>query len=265
MLRAACLVVFLIAAASSAAALPFDVSRVAAAQADEQGELASPRFDIKPPWGLWANRAPYPYYDGPFSIDVQDDLVARDIWFDFSGEFWAGVGYRGASGQWRARFGLVFADVSYTQLARSSSDDYQFSRIEDWAYITDARGHLGFTAPLPHVGYLDFGIGVAGFDETRGISRMGLSFKASASIWPIWPIGLEGWAVREQFFDGTGANDFGARLHVQVFRHLHLTAGWRWMNVDGSNFSTHGFTFGLSFQWSNLRTFFWAPFNGPAY
>ncbi|MCA8945716.1 MAG: hypothetical protein KDB29_05785, partial [Planctomycetes bacterium] len=44
---------------------------------------SEPQIDIKTPWGLWANRGPYPYYDGPFGIDTQDDLVARDIWFDF--------------------------------------------------------------------------------------------------------------------------------------------------------------------------------------
>src|SRR5690606_9235337 len=125
------------------------------------------------------------------------------------------------------------------QLARTDNDALLGPRaIKDWSYITDARGHLGFTVPLPHVGYIDLAVGLSGFDETRGISRVGASFKASASIWPIWPIGLEGWASRGQFFDGTGANEFGARVHVQVFRHLFLTAGWRWMNVDGSNFST---------------------------
>lgn len=226
-----------------------------------------PQLDIKPAWGLWANRAPYPYYDGPFGIDVDDDLIARDIWFDFSGEFWLTEnGYRGAAGMIRARFGLFFADVSYAQLARMDDKGWlTHQNVRDWSYITDARGHLGFTVPLPAVGYLEFGVGLAGFDETPGISRVGGSFRASASIYPLWPLELEAYASRAQFFDGTGVNEFGARAHVQVFRHLFITGGWRWMNVDGGTFTTHGFTFGFSFQWGNLRTFFWEPMRGPAY
>lgn len=226
-----------------------------------------PGFDIKAPWGLWANRAPYPYYDGPFGIDTQDDLVARDIWFDFQNEMWLTPnGWRGVSGHMRARMGLFLLDVSYTQLARTDNHAYLGERnIKDWAGMTDARGHIGFTLPVWQFGYLDFAIGLSGFDETRGISRVGPSYRASASIYPIWPIEVEGYLSRAQFFDGTGVNEFGLRLHVQVFRHIHLTAGWRWMNVDGSNFSTQGFTFGFSFQFSNLRTFFWSPMHGPAY
>ncbi|MCC7510034.1 MAG: hypothetical protein IT464_11795 [Planctomycetes bacterium] len=257
----AALFLFLLFAAAALPAATFDVSRVLAAAE------AEPDFDIKPPWGLWGNRAPYPFYDGPFGIDTNDDLVARDFWIDFQSDLWLTPnGYRGATGQMRARFGLFFADVSYTQLARTDRHAFLGERkVKDWSYITDARGHLGFTIPIPILGYADFGIGFAGFDETRGISRIGGSFKAALQIWPVFPLGIEAWAVREQFFDGTGANDFGVKLHVQVFRHLMVSAGWRWMNVDGSEFSTQGITFGFSFQFSNLRTFFWAPFRGPAY
>lgn len=230
-------------------------------------DLAGPKQDIRPPWGLWADRAPYPYYEGPVGIDTDDDLVARDIWFDFSAGAWLTPnGYRGGDFMLRARFGLFFADVGYTQLARMKHEGtFIVSIVEDWSYISDARGHLGMTVPLPVVGYLDFGVGLCGFDETPAISRVGASFRASASIYPVWPLELEGYASRAQFFDGTGVNDFGVKVHVQVFRHLFLTAGWRWMNVDGSNFSTQGFTFGISFQWGNLRTFFWEPMRGPAY
>jgi hypothetical protein len=257
MARAGLLTFLLIVFASALCAQAFDVSRLAIAADD----TAPPRFDIKPPWGLWANRAPYPYYAGPFGIDVADDLVARDIWFDFVAESWlTGDGYRGGGAQMRARFGLFFANVSYTQLAR-----VERNRVRESAFLMNARGHLGLTLPVPALGYLDLGVGGAGFDQSESLSRAGLSFKASASIWPIWPLGFEGWAVREQFRDGKGVNEFGARAHVQVFRHIHLTAGWRWMNVDGTSFSTHGATFGFSVQWSNLRTFFWAPFRGPAY
>ena len=226
-----------------------------------------PVLDIKPPWGLWADRAPYPYFDGPFGIDVADDLIARDIWFDFSSEFWVTPdGFRGASGMMRARMGLFFADVSYTQLARMDRGGWTtHQNVRDWAHITDARGHFGLTVPLPVLGYLDFGLGLSGFDETPGLSRVGASFRASASIYPIWPLELEAGASRAQFFDGTGVNDFSVKAHVQVFRHLFVTAGWRWMNVDGGPFSTHGLTFGISFQWGNLRTFFWEPMRGPAY
>jgi hypothetical protein len=228
---------------------------------------AEPGFDIKPPWGLWANRAPYPYYDGPFGIDTGDDLVARDIWFDFHNEMWLTPnGYRGVAGAMRARMGLFLLDVSFTQLARTDRHSFLGARkVKDWAAVTDARGHIGLTIPLAQFGYADFAIGLAGFDETRGISRVGPSYRASLSIYPLWPLELEGYASRAQFFDGTGVNEFGVRLHAQVFRHLLLTWGWRWMNVDGSSFSTQGFTFGFSFQFANLRTFFWSPFRGPAY
>jgi len=230
-------------------------------------DLAPPSQGIKPPWGLWANRAPYPYYDGPVGLDVADDLVARDIWFDFVAEMWLTPNhFRGAAMMMRMRAGLFFADVSYTQLARMHHHDYlDAGRVEDWAYITDARGHLGVTIPIPVLGYADFGVGVAGFDQTPGISRAGLSMRASISIYPIWPLELEAGVSRAQFTDGTGVNDFFARAHVQVFRHMFVTAGWRWMNVDGTDFTTHGFTFGFSFQWANLRTFFWDPMRGPAW
>jgi len=256
------------AAAQGLHALTFDVSRhaIAAAQADD---LEPPGFDIKPPWGLWGNRAPYPFYEGPIGIDTTDDLVARDIWFDFHSELWLTPNaYRAAAGQMRARIGLFFVDASYLQVARTDRHDFIGKRkLKDWSYITDARGHLGFTWPIPRLGYLDLGVGVAGFDQSRqgGLSRVGVSLKASASVWPLWPLGFEGWISRAQFFDGTGVNEWGARAHVQVFRHIFLTVGWRWMNVDGNDFSTQGFTFGFSLQWSNLRTFFWAPFQGPAY
>ncbi|MBX3459929.1 MAG: hypothetical protein KF696_08180 [Planctomycetes bacterium] len=254
-------VLLLLVFASALNAATFDLSRVLPAADDELG------FDIKPPWGLWGNRAPYPFYDGPFGIDTDDDLVARDFWIDFQSELWLTPSrYRGASGQIRARFGLFFADVGYTQITRTDGEGFIGKRkVKDWSYITDARGHLGVTIPIPILGYADFGIGLAGFDETPGISRVGASFKAALQIWPIFPVGVEAFAVREQFFDGTGVNDFGVKLHVQVFRHLMITAGWRWLEVDGTRFGTHGFTFGFSFQFSNLRTFFWAPFRGPAY
>lgn len=264
----AALILSCLIAASGLCALEFDVSRAAAAEAESDAILEEePTFELKAPWGLWANRAPYPYYDGPFGIDTVDDLVARDIWFDFQSELFLGVNeWRGLAGQMRFRAGLFHADVSYLQLARTDGNGLLGHHIvRDWAGITDARGHLGFSVPLPYVGYIDASIGLAGFDETRGISRLGVSFKASASIYPIWPIELEGWISRAQFFDGTGVNEFGGRMHVQVFRHLHLTAGWRWLNVDGTDTTTHGFTFGFSFQWANLRTFFWEPFRGPAY
>ena len=63
MAKAAILIVLF--AASALPAVTFDVARFAG-----QDELAPAEFDIKPPWGLWANRAPYPYYDGPVGIDV---------------------------------------------------------------------------------------------------------------------------------------------------------------------------------------------------
>lgn len=247
----------------------FDLPRHGAARAllAVDDDLREPAQGIKPPWGLWANRAPYPFYDGPIGIDVADDLVARDIWFDFAAEMWLTPAHlRGASMMMRARFGLFFADVSFTQLARMHHHDLlDAGRVEDWAHLTDARGHLGVTLPIPLLGYADFGLGAAGFDHTPGISRGGLSFRASLSIYPVWPLELEAGASRAQFFDGTGVNDFSARAQVQVFRHLFVSAGWRWMNVDGDGFSTHGFTLGFTFQWSNLRTFFWDPMRGPAW
>ena len=266
-----CILVLLASALCGAvSALEFPDSKVEFTQTPGESApepLPEPELDIKAPWGLWANRAPYPYYDGPFGIDTQDDLVARDIWFDFQTEMWLTPnGWRGASGSMRARIGLFSLDVSYLQLARTDRHSYLGKRnIKDWAGLTDARGHIGLTIPVWQFGYVDFQIGLSGFDETRGISRVGPSYRASASIYPIWPIEIEAWASTARFFDGTGVNDFGVRLHVQVFRHLLITAGWRWMNVDGSNFSTQGFTFGFSFQFANLRTFFWSPFRGPAY
>ena len=230
-------------------------------------DLREPTQAIKPPWGLWANRAPYPFYNGPFGIDSDDDLVARDIWFDFQTEFFAGMnGIRGAGATLRARFGLFFADVGYLHLSRMTRPEFPDSgRVEDWSFITSARGHLGVTIPIPILGYADFGLGAAGFEQDSGLSRAGLSFRASISVYPIWPLELEAGVVRESYFDGTGFNEFTARAHVQVFRHLFITAGWRWMNVDGNDVTTHGFTLGLSFQWSNLRTFFWDPMRGPAW
>ncbi|MBZ0137730.1 MAG: hypothetical protein K8I27_15295 [Planctomycetes bacterium] len=256
------ILLLLLAAPLGAVELP----RIEYGQDAEPHQLEEPGFDIKPPWGLWANRAPYPYYDGPVGIDTADDLVARDIWFDFQNEAWLpSNGWRGASGHMRARMGLFLLDVSYTQLARLDKRGTFRGGVEDWAGLTDARGHIGFTLPLWRLGYLDFAIGLSGFDETRGIARVGPSYRASASIYPIWPLEIEGYVSRAHYFDGTGVNDFGVRLHAQVFRHFHLTFGWRWMNVDGSNFSTQGMTFGFSFQFANLRTFFWSPFRGPAY
>lgn len=251
--------------ASPLAAVEFPDTRVVFGTLEDSG--AEPEVERKKPWGLWANRAPYPYYDGPFGIDTDDDLVARDIWFDFHHELWLTPnGYRGASGMMRARIGLFSLDVSYLQLARTDRHSYLGSRkVKDWAAVTDARGHIGLTIPLAHLGYADFAIGLAGFDETRGITRVGPSYRASVSLYPIWPLEIEGYVSRAQFFDGTGVNEFGVRLHGQVFRHLHLTAGWRWMNVDGSSFSTQGLTLGFSFQFGNLRSFFWSPYRGPAY
>lgn len=248
-------------------AADFPETRVQFAQSEQPAEpLPEPEIDIKAPWGLWANRGPYPYYDGPFGIDTQDDLVARDIWFDFHSEVWLTPnGWRGGSGGMRARMGLFLLDVSFTQLARMDDDKFFGGGVEDWAGMTDARGHIGLTLPVWEFGYVDFAVGLAGFDQTRGIARVGPSYRASASIYPLWPLEFEGYISRAHFFDGTGVNEFGVRLHVQVFRHLLLTAGWRWMSVDGSNFSTQGFTLGFSFQFGNLRTFFWSPFRGPAY
>lgn len=40
-------------------------------------------------------------------------------------------------------------------------------------------------------------------------------------------------------------------------RHLFITGGWQWLNVDGGGFGAHGLQFGLSFTFGNLRTFFW--------
>lgn len=259
------LMLLLLCAVPAGVLSAFDFPAHFRAQTSEE-DTAEPGFDIKPPWGLWANRAPYPYYDGPFGIDTGDDLVARDIWFDFHNEMWlASNGYFGFAGAMRARMGLFLLDVSFTQLARTGETGYLAGEVRDWAGVTDARGHIGLTIPLAQFGYADFAIGLSGFDETRGLTRVGPSYRASVSLYPVWPLELEGYVSRAHYFDGTGVNEFGVRLHVQVFRHLLLTAGWRWMNVDGSNFSTQGFTFGFSFQFSNLRTFFWSPFRGPAY
>jgi hypothetical protein len=260
------LLVLLMLNASAACAMAFDVSRHAVTAAAQE-RADTPQFDIRPPWGLWANRAPYPYYEGPIGIDTTDDLVARDIWFDFQSELWLTAdGYRGLGGHLRSRMGLFFADMSYLQVARTDGESMGGRQsITSHSYIRDLRGHLGFSLPIPKLGYLDLGVGGVGFDQSGGISRVGMSFKASASIWPLWPLGFEGWYSRAHFFDNRGVNEWGARAHVQVFRHLHLTAGWRWMSVDGNDFQAEGVTFGLSIQWSNLRTFFWAPFRGPAY
>jgi hypothetical protein len=259
-------IILLLSCTAPLTALEFPNSRVEFGQTPAPEPLAEPEFDIRPPWGLWANRAPYPYYDGPFGIDTNDDLVARDIWFDFHHEAWfTPNGYTGASLGMRARVGLFLLDVDYTQLARKDKDGYFNGGVEDFAGVTHARGHIGFTIPVWQFGYLDLAIGLAGFDETRGLTRFGPSYRASLSLYPLWPLEIEGYVSRAHFFDGTGVNEFGVNLHVQVFRHFHLTGGWRWMNVDGSNFSTQGFTVGFSFQFSNLRTFFWSPFRGPAY
>lgn len=268
MARLALLVLLLIAACTCGAA-GFALPRPSywRAQVPAPDAAQEPAQAIKPPWGLWAARAPYPYYDGWLGIDTGDDLVARDIWFDFLSELWVCTdGHRGAAGRMRARFGLFFADVSYLQLADTdAASTLDHPRVRDWAAVTDARGHLGVTIPIPILGYADFGAGLAGFDETRGMSRLGLSLRACISIYPLWPLELEAECSRALFVHGSGVNEFAARAHVQVFRHLLLTAGWRWMNVDGGDFSTHGFTLGFSFQWSNLRTFFWAPYRGPAW
>ncbi|MEE9311018.1 MAG: hypothetical protein V3V10_01275 [Planctomycetota bacterium] len=252
-------------------ALEFDVSRAAVAQsATETTEEESPEpgFAFKEPWGLWAWRAPYPYYDGPFGIDVADDLVARDIWFDFETEMWFGAnGYRGGSFQLRSRFGIFFVDSGYTQIAQMGKPHmFDSGKVEDYAYITDFRGHMGVTLPLGKWGYADAGVGGIMLDQSNKFStRLGFSFRSSLSVYPIWPLELEGYASRAQFTNGQGVNDFGVRIHVQAFRHLFVTTGWRWYNVDGNGFSTHGWTIGLSFQWANLRTFFWEPMRGPAY
>ena len=219
------------------------------------------------PWGLWANRAPYPYYNGAFSMDSDDDLVARDIFFDFQTELWLTPSrYRGAWFQMRARMGIFFLDASFLQVARHDANTYLGKRlIKDWSFVTDARGHLGLTVPLPHLGYIDLGIGVAGYDETTGPSTVAPDFRASVSLYPLWPLGFEGHVSRAQFLRGGGITEWGVRLYVQVFRHLFISTGWRWRVVDGSDFNAHGFTIGFSFKFSNLRTFFWDPMRGPAW
>lgn len=229
------------------------------------GNPAAPA--LPKPWGLWADRAPYPYYDGPFSMDVADDLVARDILFDFQHEIWLAPGdTRGAWARMRARFGLFLADVEYLQTAKHTTAGYLGSReITDWSDITWARGHLGVNWPIPDIGYVEAAVGASGFDRTHGLSRIGVDVRAGAMLYPLWPLGLEVYASRTFHFDGTGVNEFGARLHVQAFRHLFVTAGWRWLNVDGSGYGSQGFTLGISFTFGNLRTFFWSPMRGPAW
>ena len=78
--RLTTLLVLCVAFAGGALAVEFPDTRVQFAQSESEPEpLPEPKIDIKPPWGLWANRAPYPYYDGPFGIDTSDDpiLAAR--------------------------------------------------------------------------------------------------------------------------------------------------------------------------------------------
>lgn len=256
------LLLIILGSVSPLAAQTFDVSRDATPTSEQEAE---PSFTA--PWGLWANRAPYPYYDGAFSMDTQDDLVARDLWIDFQSGLWlTNSRHRGGFGRIRARIGLFFLDVGYMQVTRETGDGYLGQRtIRDWSFITHADGHIGATLPIPYVGYVDAGIGATGFDETNGLGRVGLSFRASVQLFPIWPLGIEAEIKRSQFFDGTGVNDFSLRLHVQAFRHIFLTVGWRWKNIDGDTFGAHGFTFGFSFQFSNLRTFFWSPMSGPAF
>lgn len=253
--------------------LEFDSTRNAINIATEEGsakaeDTSKPGFKFKEPWGMWAWRAPYPYYDGAFGIDVADDLVARDIWFDFNTEMWLGSnGYRGGSFQLRARMGLFFVDSGYSQVARMGKEDmFDSGAVEDLSYIADFRSHIGMTLPLGKWGYADAGVGGLILDQTNNFStRIGFSFRSSISVYPIWPLEVEAYAARGQFLGGKGTNDFGVRLHFQAFRHLFLTTGWRWYNVDGNRFTTHGWTFGISFQWANLRTFFWEPMRGPAY
>ncbi|KAA0215735.1 hypothetical protein EDM80_05120 [bacterium] len=220
------------------------------------------------PWGLWASRAPYPYYEGFFGMDTDDDVVARDLQIDFQTGLWLAPGeHRGAYVSARAHIGLFVLDFKFTQAARfgHSAGLIGTNRIKDFADIVMPVGHLGVAWPIAHLGYIEGAIGVGAFDQTRGPSSIGVSFRASALIYPLWPLGLEAWASRLQFVDSRGVNEFGLRLHIQTFRHLFITAGWQWMNVDGSGFGAHGFTLGLSFTFGNLRTFFWAPMRGPAY
>ncbi|MCC6574616.1 MAG: hypothetical protein IT462_12605 [Planctomycetes bacterium] len=256
--------------------LPFDVASIQNPKSKIQNRSTliadeipkPPQLKKSKPWGLFAKRAPYPYYDGPFTMDCDDDLVARDIFFDFHAELWFAPGdTRGAATRMRAHFGPLWADAAFVQGAsyRSAIGFFQNPPVRDYAYITHASGHLGASLPIPQFGYLDAGIGFAGFDQTNGLSRAGLSFKAGLLVYPIWPLGLELEAQRAQFIDGTAVNEFNLRAHVQVFRHIFVTAGWKWLNVDGGNFGTHGFTFGISFVFGNLRTFFWDPMKGPAY
>jgi len=262
MIRVLCLL--LLFAPALSAAEPWPVFEVSRGQAKPAARPAEP----KKPWGLWANRAPYPYYDGFFGMDTDDDVVARDLQIDFQHGLWLAPGEtRGAYVYARAHIGLFFLDFKFEQAVRTghSASLFGTNKIKDFSHIIYPAGRLGVAWPIPEIGYIEGGVGVGAFDETNGISGIGLSFRAAAMIYPIFPIGLEAWAERLQFFDSRGVNEFGLRLHVQVFRHLFLTAGWQWLNVDGSGFGAHGITFGLSFTFGNLRTFFWAPMRGPAY
>lgn len=266
------LLMFLLAPALCAADWPgFEIERELPAQKKPAPKAApaSPKpRESKQPWGLWANRAPYPFYDGPFTIDTDDDVVARDMLIDFETGMWLAPGdARAAYAQLRAHIGLFFLDASYLQVTRTSHEASLLGPrvIKDWSEITLARGHFGVAWPIPKLGYIEGGVGVGGFDQTSGISGVGFSLRSSVLIYPIWPLGLEAYASRLQFLDGRGVNEFGFRLHIQVFRHLFITGGWHWLNVDGGGFGAHGMQFGLSFTFGNLRTFFWAPMRGPAY
>ena len=201
-------------------------------------------------------------------MDTDDDVVARDLQIDFQHGLWLAPGEtRGAYFYARAHIGLFFLDFKFEQAVRTghSAGLIGTNKVKDFSHIIYPAGRLGVAWPIPKLGYIEGGVGVGAFDETNGISGIGLSLRAAAMIYPIFPIGIEAWAERLQFFDSRGVNEFGLRLHVQVFRHLFLTAGWQWLNVDGSGFGAHGLTFGLSFTFGNLRTFFWSPMKGPAY
>ncbi len=243
------------------------MSAQAAPCADDNPDTSGATLKKERPWGLFAARAPYPYYDGPFTMDSDDDLVARDIFFDFRTEYWFAPGdMRGVAACMRAHFGFLWVDAEFLQGASYNKIGFwQNPPVRDYAYITHAAGHLGASLVLPHAGYLDVGLGLAGFDQTNGLSRAGPSFKVGLLVYPVWPLGLEAEAQRAQFRDGTAVNEFNLRLHVQVFRHIFITAGWRWLNVDGNGLGVHGLTFGISFVFGNLRTFFWDPMRGPAY
>jgi hypothetical protein len=231
-----------------------------------EDDLAPPGFSLRAPWGLWAERAPYPFYDGPFGMNARDDLVARDLWFDFQAETIAGRRYSGGAAHLRARVGLFSLDFSYGQLGEHRPARLiQTRHLQRWDSLLDGRAHLGFTLPLSSLGYLDAGVGGVAFQETGEFSRMGVSFCAAALVFPFWPLGLEGEYRRAEFFNGRAVDDFSVRVHVQVFRHLFVTGGWRGVTVRGTGFESQGATFGLSLHWSNLRTFFWAPMRGPAW